>query len=372
MKEIYFDNNATTVIDQRVCKCLIDELQLPLNASSPHLAGRLAGAKLHAARCKIAKHLNVSPHQIVFTSGGTESVNLALRGLFSKNGHALTSSAEHSCVLNTVRSLYGESQRDELSPGICGSISASQIASFLRKDSHLIAVTAANNETGAVTDLLPIAALAQKERIELVVDASCAFGKIDLKMHPGISALCIAGHKFHGPHGTGLLCTSPTTKLRAQMTGGPQEFGQRAGTENIAAICALAKAIEIAVEELDTNQKTMLMCRQALWRALKDRLSDIELNATSDGLPNTLNIYFPQVKGQLLLAALDQKGVRLSHGAACSSGILSPSHVLLAMGYSALRANHSLRFSLSKFTTLQEIKVAADLIAQIHERLVNQ
>ncbi len=372
MAEIYFDNNATTAMDERVGKCLIQELYLPLNASSPHLAGRSARLKLTAARQKIAKSLGLLPSQIVFTSGGTEAINLALRGLFRKKSHVVTSSAEHSCVLNTLRALYPKDQIDELDPGREGSISALQIAKHLRPDTNLIAITAANNETGIVTDLAPIADLAQKRRIDLVVDASCAFGKIEIDMLPGITALCFAGHKFHGPHGSGLICLHPKSRLIPQITGGPQEHQRRAGTENIPTLCALAEAIKIAIDELKSNQGIMLNCQRSLWGKLKQNLPEIELNALTRGLPNTLNIHFPKVSGQLLLALLDQKGVRASHGAACSSGLTSPSHVLLAMGYSPLRANRSLRFSLSKFTTLKEVELGSNLIIQAHNSLTGQ
>lgn len=372
MVEIYFDNNATTAIDERVGRCLIQELYLPLNASSPHLAGRNARAKLAFARQKIAKSLGVLPSQIAFTSGGTEAINLALRGLFKKKGRVVTSSAEHSCVLNTLRALYPPDQIDELTPGKEGSISALQIADHLRQDTNLIAITAANNETGAVTDLAPIADLALKRGIDLVVDASCAFGKIEIKMLGGITALCLAGHKLHGPHGSGLICLHLKSKLIPQITGGPQEHQRRAGTENIPTLCALAEAINIAADELKKNQVIMLDCQKALWSKLKRHLPEIELNVPLGGLPNTLNIHFPKVSGQLLLGLLDQMGVRASHGAACGSGLTSPSHVLLAMGYSPLRANRSLRFSLSKFTTLHEVELGSDLIIQAHQSLIGQ
>lgn len=372
MKSIYFDNNATTALDPRVCNRLIKELRSPLNASSPHSLGRKARSKLNQARQQIADALRVDARQITFTSGGTESLNLAIRGLASKSGHAVTSSAEHSCVLNTLRANYPSDRLTEISPGKKGRIDIDQCKRALNSHTDLIVITAANNETGAITDLVPIAALAKQKKIRLIVDAVCAFGKIKIDFLDGISALCLSGHKFHGPAGIGLVCFDRQTEPIAQLTGGPQEYSRRAGTENIASICALSDAIALAVAELEVNQKQMQVCKTALWSMLKERLPQIGLNSPIDSLPNTLNIYFPFVSGQTLLAALDFRGISASHGAACSSGLLEASHVLLAMDLGLERANCSVRFSLSKFTKLREIDTSADLIVSAYKSLLNQ
>lgn len=368
---MYFDNNATTGMDPRVLAILQGELTaLPLNPSSAHRLGRRAKAKVGAARARIASALGAKSEQIVFTSGGTEALNLAIRGALSgKDGHVITSAAEHSCVLNTIRDLEGPDLRATYLKSDCGgSISKAQLEQCARADTRLIALTAANNETGAITDLEAIAPWARRRGISLIVDAVCAFGKIPLTFAPGMTALCLGGHKFHGPPAIGLCCLRAPAEFKPLLTGGSQELGRRAGTENVPAICALAEAIDLAVEELAANSEQVGQLAELFWSALKKELPDAQLNGAAPRLPNTRHVYFPGVDGQLLLIALDMVGICAGFGAACSSGGAESSRVLRAIGYSQERALSSLRFSFGKFNRAEEIERGARLIARAARR----
>lgn len=372
---MYFDNNATTDIDERVLATLQNELaDGPFNPSSSHRLGRRAKAKIGSARADIARALGAQADQIIFTSGGTEALNLAIRGaLAEKSGHVITSSAEHSCVLNTIKALESSKlSATYLTPDIGGAISQNQLQNSAQGDTLLIALTAANNETGALTDITSIAKWAHSRRIPFVVDAVCAFGKIPISHCEGITALCLGGHKFHGPPGTGVCCLSKTAELAPQITGGAQELGRRAGTENVPAICALARAIDLAVVELESNSRQTSELADLFWSTLKQQLPSVELNGADPRLPNTRNVYFPGVDGQLLLIALDKVGICAGFGAACSSGGAAVSHVLTAMGYTFERAGSSLRFSFGKLNQLEEVKQGAILIATAARRMINR
>lgn len=366
MKAIYFDNNASTKIDERVLAAWHRELALaPLNPSSPHRLGRKARAKLLDARATIAAILGVKTPQVLFTSGGTEALNLAIRGLLvGKCGHVISSLSEHACVLNTLRAIKSaDLDVSFLSPGPRGTLCAQQLQAARRPDTLCAILMLANNETGAITDLQDICQWAKNAKIPLICDAVCAFGKIPVAFCEEMWALCFGGHKFHGPPGVGVCCLRGDVAVKPQLTGGPQELGQRAGTEDVPAICALAEAFVIAHSELKVNAAQMSHLTQQLWQRLQALPFAVELNASAPRLPNTLNVHFPHIDGQTLVIALDRAGICASFGAACGSGSLEPSKVLLSMGYSRARAASSLRFSLSKFTTEKDVDQCADAVA---------
>lgn len=369
MKRIYLDNNATTQLDPRVTAVMVEELEYgPANPSSIHYFGREAKGRLNQARRTIGDYLGVRPGELFFSSCGTESLNMFLRG---QKGHIITSDIEHSSIYKPA-TLYekGGGAATFLRAGLTGAVAPQDLLAAIRPDTRLITLSAVNSETGVKNQLQEIAAIAKRAKIPFVVDGVALLGKEKVELFDGISAMVFSAHKLHGPKGVGVAWIAPQMKFEPLLVGGDQEFSKRAGTENCAAIRGFAKAVELLDLELDQASKRMRQLRDHLEMRLKELCENLVINGTGERVVNTTNLSFPGLDGEALLMQLDLQGIALSHGSACSSGALEPSRVLLNMGIPKEIASTALRFSLSRYTTLEEIEEAAAIIASTTTRLL--
>ena len=375
MKRIYLDNNATTGLDEIVKNAMLEELgPLPANPSSAHYFGREAKIRLAKARQTIADFLHVKPQEIIFTSGGTESINMLLCGLFpcGKTGHIITSDVEHSAVLNTLRLLKKQGcQVNFLPAGLWGAVQPEDIEKALQKETQLIILNAANNETGVKHDIAAIAEIASRAKIPFIVDAVALFGKELFHIPKGVSAMAFSGHKFHAPKGSGFAYIRSDLKLEPLLSGGDQEWGKRAGTENLPGIIGLAKAVELLAQVLPQASDHMRRLRDKLETTLIQKLDPVLINGAGPRSVNTSNLSFAKTSGEDLLIALDMAGIAVSHGSACSSGALEPSRILTNMGLPKHIARSSIRFSLSRQTTEEEIDLCIKTLCEIVLRLRN-
>ncbi len=366
MTRIYLDNNATTPIDPRLFDLFTScSFTVFGNPSSIHSYGQEARAYLIKARDDIARIFGVRSQEVVFTASATESLNMVLRGFFGPKpkGHLITSSVEHAAVFATAQ--YLESQGTEVSyldVGPQGAPTTDQLIAAIRPDTRLLCFMAANNETGVRTDINAMADIALARGIPLVVDAVALFGKEPVTLHPGISAICFSGHKFYAPKGAAFAVVRKGFKLQPHLTGGHQEHGLRAGTENLAAIVAMVQGACYIQDELSQFQEPMCVLRDYFELKLKSSHPAISINGLGPRIANTSNICFQDIDGEALLMYLDLHGIAASLGSACSSGAIEPSRVLLNMGLSRKQALSSLRFSLSRHTTKEEIDRTLEVI----------
>lgn len=362
IKRIYLDNNASTAVAPEVKEALIAALESYGNPSSLHEEGRQARALLNQSRAVIAEKLEVKPGEIVFTSGGTESMNTLIRGLLKgkKQGHIISSSAEHACVLESLAALEAEGFNvTYLNPGFYGAVTSDQILEALTPTTVMIVLMAANNETGVITPIEEIAKVAYQHQIPFAVDGVCAFGKIDLKMFPGISGIGFSAHKFHAPKGVGFFALHSKAPFSPLIVGGEQEQSRRGGTVAAPLIAAMAMGVKL----LSSNYYPKIgQLRDLFEKLLKERIPGVEVNGEGPRICNTSNLYFPGVEGETLIQQLDMRGIACSHGSACSSGALEPAKVLIAMGYPRKRVISSIRFSLSRMTTEEEVLAAVEII----------
>lgn len=359
MKRIYLDNNATTPVDPRLfdlfTSCTFTHFG---NPSSIHSYGQEAKGLLVAARDSLASMFNVRSNEIIFTSSATEALNMLLRGFFGSksSGHVITSNVEHAAVFNTLELLEKQGvEIKALQVGPHGAPTSEQLEGAIKEGTRLIVLMAANNETGVVTDIAAMAEVAQRRGIPLIVDGVALFGKKALVLHPGISAICFSGHKFYAPKGAGFAIVRKGLKLQPWLTGGHQEHGIRAGTENLAAIVAMAKAAVYVTDEMSQYVEPMRDLRDYFERELLKAYPHVTINGKGARIANTSNVCFQDVDGEALLMYLDLHGVAASLGSACSSGAIEPSRVLLNMGLTRKEALSSLRFSLNRHTTKADI-----------------
>jgi cysteine desulfurase len=374
MRRVYLDNNATTPVLPEVFEAMrpfyLEEFG---NASSIHHYGQHARAAVEKARASVAALLNARPAEIIFTSGGTEADNLGIFGLVSRGEHVITSTIEHSAVTNTCKRLEQMGCEVTFVPvnDRC-LVDPDDVRRALRPNTKLISVMMANNETGVVEPVEEIGKIAQEADVFFHTDAIQAAGKVPVDVQKiGCDALSISGHKIHAPQGTGALFLKKGTLIQPLIYGGSHERQRRAGTENLPGIVGLGKAAQIARDWLASDGPAEMS-------AMRDRLQDSVLSAM-DGLgvnglgaprvPNTTNLYFDHIEGEALVIALDLKGLAVSSGAACSSGAIEPSHVLLAMGLSHQRARASIRVSLGKQTTREDVDFAISVIPETVGRL---
>jgi cysteine desulfurase len=370
---IYLDNNGTTQVDPQVIEVIVDDLKSHFgNPSSTHSFGQDSRKRLTKARDVIAEYLSVKPQELIFTSSGTEAINMVIKGLFENKpgGHILTSAVEHSSVYSTVKAMETKGcTATFLSPGLWGAVTVSDVEAALKPDTRLIILMAVNNETGVKTNIEAIAALALERRIPFVVDAVALLGKESFSIPSGVSAMCFSGHKLHAPKGIGLLWLRSGLKIKPLMDGGQQEQGRRGGTENISGIMAFSEAVHLLKSELPEASKRMQILRDKFEKTLLEKIPNVTVNGQGPRVVNTSNLAFAGIEGETLLAALDLDGLAVSHGSACSSGALEPSRILLNMGISMEMASSSLRFSLSRFTTEDEIDVALEIVIRNVGRL---
>ncbi len=374
MRRVYLDNNATTPVLPEVFDAMKPfYLEQFGNASSIHHYGQHARAAVEKARASVAALLNARPAEIVFTSGGTEADNLGIFGLVQRGDHVITSTIEHSAVMNTCKRLeqmgcevtfVPVNSRSEVNPD--------DVRNALRPNTRLISIMMANNETGVVQPVEEIGKIAQEADVFFHTDAVQAAGKVPIDVQKiACDALSISGHKIHAPQGTGALFIKKGTLIQPQIYGGSHERQRRAGTENLPGIVGLGKAAEVSREWLESGEAAKMA-------AMRDHFEDSILRAMEDvgvngqgapRVPNTTNLWFDHVEGEALVIALDLKGLAVSSGAACSSGAIEPSHVLLAMGLPHQRARASIRISLGKQTTREDIEFAAKIIPETVGRL---
>jgi cysteine desulfurase len=370
-KRIYLDHSATTAVDSRVLKEMLPYFGRKFgNPSSLHSFGQEAKAVLEDARARIAVLLKVRPDEIIFTSGGSESDNLALRGAAhaagEKGNHIITSVIEHPAVLETCRELEKEGFRITYIPVDSeGIIKLDRLENAVNSKTILVSVMHANNETGTIQPLEKIAAICDKRGVPFHSDAVQSFGKvpIDLGKTP-VSMLSLSAHKIYGPKGIGALFVRKGTRLSPQITGGPQESGRRAGTENVVSAAGFARAAELMHAEMKRENERLSGMRDYLIRELT-RIEDSRLNGHPRlRLAGNLNITFRYVEGESLLALLDIRGIAASTGSACSSASLKASHVLLAMGLKHAEAHGSLRLTLGRENKKSEMPAVVSAVAE--------
>lgn len=372
-KRIYLDNNASTFLDPRIAAHLIESINtIEGNPSSIHQYGQKTRAQITKARTSIAAYLKAKPSELIFTSGGTESMNMLIKGLITplQSNHIITSSVEHSCVYATVKQLESQGAKATfLSPGLFGAVSPEAVEKAILPETKMIVLMAVNNETGVKTDIAEIARIAAARDIHFVVDGVALLGKEQFIIPPGISGLAFSAHKLHAPQGVGLCYVRSGVKLSPLMTGGEQESGRRPGTENVLGIVGFAKAVELLYEELPVSSLRMQLLRDKFEQTLIHSLSGVFVNGEGLRTVNVSNMAFEGVDGEALLMSLDAAGVAASHGSACASGTLEPSRILLNMGLPLSLVNGSIRFSLSRFTTEEEIELACAIIVKAVNRL---
>jgi cysteine desulfurase len=374
MRRVYMDANATTPLLPEVLEAMQPYFVERFgNASSVHSFGQQARGAVEQARIKLAALLHCRPAEIVFTSGGTESDNLALFGATRPGDHVITTTIEHHAVLHAAEQLEKSGREVSFIPvDVNGVVDPEDVRRALRPNTRLITVMMANNETGAIQTVEAIGAIAAEAGVQFHTDAVQAAGKLPMDVAKiGCNLLSISGHKIHAPQGTGVLFVRKDTKIEPLMYGGTHERQRRAGTENLAGIVGLGKAAEIAARSLEDGTTQHIA-------ALRDRLQNEILARVADAgvysgqvprVPNTANLWFDHLEGEALVISLDLKGLAVSGGSACASGASEPSHVLTAMGVPADRARASLRFSLSKLTTAEDVDYAIEIVPQAVAKL---
>ena len=371
-RKIYFDNNATTSVLPEVKETIIEILSAgALNPSSSHSSGGAARKILSESRHHISQTLCVPSSLIIFTSGGTESNNLALNTVISNNysrvKRIVTTQVEHLSVLNKCESLKClEIEVVCLAVNSEGLIDLEQLYEAIRDGNTLVSIQWVNNETGVIQPLYDIAKICASRSCLLHTDAAQAFGKMEINLQDiEINMLSFTGHKFHAPSGIGGIYVSEPNKFKPILFGGEQEQGLRAGTENILGIAGLGKAAEIRISRLKAVIEHMQNLRDEFERLLFEKIDGLTINgSTRHRICNTTNILFDGIDGQALLGHLNASGVLCSQGSACTSMLPRPSHVLLAMGLTEDKAYSSLRFSFSELNTLAEVHIAVDIIVE--------
>jgi cysteine desulfurase len=376
---IYLDYNATTPLCDEARQAMLPYLDRHFgNPSSVHAAGREARAAIDNARDKLAGLLRAKPHELIFTSGGTESNNLAVLGLarcgLSRGGHVISCRTEHHAVLNTLEHLEKHEGFEVTWLNISrnGLVDLDQLANAIRPETRLVSVMAANNETGVIQPLSEISAICRTKGVLLHSDMVQSFGKIDVDLAL-VDAASFAAHKFYGPKGAGLLYLRSGLSIQPILFGGAHENERRPGTENVAAIAGMAVAAEFTLRDRQQEQDREKELRDELWTSISEAVPQAEQNAgEAPRLANTLNVSFVGLDSEMLLIALDLKGVCASSGSACMVGSVVASHVLLTMGLSTEHARSAIRFSLGKQTTADEIAKAGKAISEIVERLMTR
>ncbi|MEM3563303.1 MAG: cysteine desulfurase NifS [Candidatus Jordarchaeaceae archaeon] len=371
MRRVYMDHAATTYVDPRVVRAMLPYFTEYFgNASSLHSFGREAKEALENSREIIAKALGASPDEIFFTSGGTESDNLAIKGVMYANrgkNHIITSIIEHHAVLETCNNLQEMGFNVTYLPvDRHGLVSLSQLEDSLTQKTGLVTIMHANNEIGTIEPIKEIGELTREHGVYLHTDAVQSFGKIPTNVDDlNVDLLSISGHKIYGPKGVGVLYIREGVKIEPVQHGGGHERGMRSGTENVPGIVGLAKAVEISQAEMKKESQRLLSLRDRLIEGVLE-IDDSWLNGhPSQRLPNNCNFSFERVEGESLILRLDAKGVAASTGSACSSGSGAPSHVLTSIGLTPEQANGSLRLTLGKCNTEEDVDYVLEVLPEV-------
>jgi cysteine desulfurase len=373
---IYLDYNATTPVCDAAREAMLPYLDRHFgNPSSVHAAGRETRAAIDNARDKLAALLRVKPNEIIFTSGGTESCNLAVFGFARSRsqggGHVISAKTEHHAVLNAIEHLEKHEGFEVtwLNVSRDGIIDIDQLAGAIRPETRLVSIMTANNETGVIQPMREISQICRERGVLLHSDMVQSFGKIDADLSL-VDAASFAAHKFYGPKGIGFLFLRSGLSIQPIMFGGAHENERRPGTENVAAIAGMAAAAEWTLRDRETEQHREGELRDELWTRIAQNVPDAKQNgANAPRLANTLNMSLLGIDSEMLLIALDLEGVCASSGSACMVGSVVASHVLLAMGLPMERTRSAVRFSLGKWTTADEINAAGNAVQKIVDRL---
>lgn len=376
--KVYLDNAATTMVRKEVVDAMIPAFTTYYgNPSSLHEFAREAEQLLDSARKDVAAVINAKPDEIVFTGGGSESDNMALRGAVAANKkkgkHVITSAVEHHAVLYTLQAMEREGLIDLtiLPVDEYAVVSAESVANALRDDTVLVSIMFANNEVGTINPIAEIGKVCRDKGVLFHTDAVQATGHVPIDVvEMNIDLMAISAHKFHGPKGVGALYIRKGVRIPSLIIGGGQEKKRRAGTENVPGIVGLATALKLANEHMAENVIKVGALRDKLLKGIAKSIPDVKLNGhPTNRLPNNVNYSIRYIEGESILLMLDINGIAASSGSACTSGSLDPSHVLLAMGLPHEIAHGSLRLTLSEFTTEEEIDYVLDLLPQIIQRL---
>ena len=377
MKRIYMDNGATTRVTEPVFEAMKPYYcQIFGNPSSAHQFGYEARHALDHAREQVAKAINANPEEIYFTGCGTESDNWAVRGAayanIKKGRHLITTTIEHHAILHSCQQLEKEGFEVTYLPvDEYGFVTAQQLDAAIRPDTTLVSIMTANNEIGTIEPIAELAKVCKKHGVLFHTDAVQAIGsvKLDVKAME-IDMLSMSGHKFHAPKGVGVLYIRKGVKLQRFMNGGAQERTQRAGTENLASIVGMGKAIEIATADIDGHNAQLSRIRDHMIERILKEIPYTRLNGhPTTRLPGNVNVCFRFIEGESLLMLLDNAGIAASSGSACTSGSLDPSHVLLAIGLPHEIAHGSLRLSLCEENTMEEADYVVDHLVEIVQKL---
>lgn len=377
MKKIYLDHNATSPVYPEVLEAMLPFYKEAYgNASSIHSFGREARKAVEASRETIAAFIGASPDEIIFTSGGTESDNTAIKGIMeanaSKGNHIITSVIEHHAVLNTCKYLEKHGCTVTYLPvDEFGVVSVDELKNAITADTILVSIMHANNETGALQPIEEIGAVTRAKGIIFHSDAVQSLTKVPVDVDKmNVDLLSFSGHKIYAPKGVGVLYKRKGIKMAPLIVGGHHEKNKRAGTENVAGIVGFAKAVEISKRDGAVLNKRIAELRDRLWKGINDNIKKVKLNGHPDKrTPNTLNVSFEYVEGESIILNLDMEGIAVSSGSACASGSLSASHVMLAMGLDHAIAQGSIRFSLGKDNTEEDIDFVISILPGIIDKL---
>ena len=376
---IYLDYNATTPLCDAAREAMLPYFSQHFgNPSSIHRAGRNARAAVDNARDKIAALIRAKPNEIIFTSGATESCNLAVLGLarcrMDGGGHIISNKTEHHAVLHAVEHLEKHENFEVtwLDTSHDGIVDLDQLAKSIRPETRLVSIMTANNETGVIQPMREISKVCRQRGVLLHSDMVQSFGKIDIDVSL-VDAASFAAHKFYGPKGAGFLFLRSGLSLQPVLFGGSHENQRRPGTENVPAIAGMAAAAEFVLANCKAEQDRQLKLRDQLWDLISQNVPEAKLNGeNAPRLANTLNVSLMGIDSEMLLIALDLKGVCASSGSACMVGSVSASHVLLAMGLPIERARSAVRLSLGKQTTAEEIAATGKIVGEIVDRVTKR
>lgn len=377
MRRVYLDHAATTPVHPEVVEVMrYYMLQDWGNPSSIHSFGREARAGVDEARAKLAALIRADPEEIVFTGGGTEADNMAIKGtaweLRNKGDHIITSAVEHHAVLHTVEWLEKQGFRATYLPvDEYGMVDPGDVERAITSSTILVSIMAANNEVGTVQPVAEIARICREKGVRFHTDAVQAVGQLPIDVHAlGVDLLSLSAHKIYGPKGVGALYVRRGVRLTPLLHGGAHERKRRAGTEGVPGIVGLGKAAELARLEFDQRVEHYRRVRDLLWERIRERVPEVRLNGhPTERLPNNLNLSVLYVEGESMLLNLDMKGIAASSGSACTSGSLEPSHVLLAMGIPHEVAHGSLRMTVGVSTTEEDTAYVAESLGEIVDRL---
>ena len=376
-RKVYLDYAATTPISSEVYREMLDAYTKYYgNNSSLYTPGREANSALEEARAKIAKAINAEPDEIYFTSGGSESDNWAIKGIAranrDKGNHIITSAIEHPAILEACKSLEKEGFRVTYVPvDEKGVVNYAEIIKSICPDTILISIMTANNEVGTLQPIRAISELAKGNDIVFHTDAVQAVGNIPIDVKEiGVDSLSLSAHKFYGPKGVGALYVRKGVKIEKLIDGGNQEFGKRAGTVNVPECVGMGKAIEIACSNIEEDTKYLKTIRRYFLKTISEKIHNIALNGhTTQRIANNISISFEGIEGEALVLLLDKEGVYVSTSSACASESLKPSHVLKAMGLSDEEARSTIRFTIGKSTTKDDVDYVVETVRKCVKKL---